>query len=206
LSKLPGDLPSYTLRFILSLLLFGVIPFGTMILMGNSFKDMGLRRSQVKLSGLWTVFFLLGFAVVAALNAFAGPMSDFYPYSNHIKVMAAQGDWWIVPVHFLLYILLYYLPWEFLFRGIMIMPYIRILDKVKGLNPREAQILMISIASFQAIPSAMIHIQHPFPETIAALPFGIFLGYLAVKTRSIIPGLVLHIVTGITLDFILIIK
>ncbi|MFP4383062.1 MAG: CPBP family intramembrane glutamic endopeptidase [Spirochaetia bacterium] len=167
---------------------------------------MGFSRSRIKIPWPLALLFLGGFAAAAVLNAYAGPMGEFYPYSKSIGTMFSRGDWWILPVHFLLYILLYYLPWEFLFRGLMILPFLKILDRIDGLKKEEHFIFSIAIASFQAIPSALIHIQHPFPETFAALPFGIFLGYLTVRTRSIIPGLILHIVTGLALDLVLIIQ
>jgi membrane protease YdiL (CAAX protease family) len=206
LKSLPGDLPSYLFRFTLSFLLFGVVPALTMWILGDKLKDMGFSRSRVRIPLPLTLLFLAGFAAAAVLNAYAGPMGDFYPYSKYIGVIFSRGEWWILPIHFLLYILLYYLPWEFLFRGIMILPFLKILDRMNGLKKEEHLMFSIAVASFQAIPSALIHIQHPFPETFAALPFGIFLGYLAVRTRSIIPGLILHIVTGLALDLVLIIQ
>ena len=37
----------------------------------------------------------------------------------------------------------------------------------------------------------MVHYHHPLPEVIIALPFGIALGYLVLRTRSILPAILL---------------
>lgn len=50
------------------------------------------------------------------------------------------------------------------------------------------------------IPYCMIHFGKPFPETIGAVIAGIVLGYLSLKSRSVIPGFILHCTVGVGMD------
>ncbi len=50
------------------------------------------------------------------------------------------------------------------------------------------------------VPYCMIHIGKPFPETLAAIVAGIFLGTLAMKTRSIWSGFLIHVSVAISMD------
>ena len=56
------------------------------------------------------------------------------------------------------------------------------------------------IASFQVIPSSLLHFGHPGSETIGAVFLGFIAGWITVKTRSIIPALLFHAASGIALD------
>ena len=50
------------------------------------------------------------------------------------------------------------------------------------------------------LPYALIHIHKPFPESIGSIFAGIALGYLALKGRSIWPGVALHLFIAWTTD------
>ncbi len=50
------------------------------------------------------------------------------------------------------------------------------------------------------IPYCMVHFGKPFAEVLAAIPAGVLLGYLALKTRSIWLGAALHIAVAWTMD------
>jgi membrane protease YdiL (CAAX protease family) len=50
------------------------------------------------------------------------------------------------------------------------------------------------------IPYCMIHFGKPFAEVLAAIPAGVVLGALALRTRSIWPGAILHISVGWAMD------
>ncbi len=51
-----------------------------------------------------------------------------------------------------------------------------------------------------AIPYVMIHFNKPIPETLGALIAGVVLGYLALKSKSFVPGILLHVGIAITMD------
>lgn len=50
------------------------------------------------------------------------------------------------------------------------------------------------------IPYCMIHFGKPMPETIGAIFAGLLLGYLAIQSRSWLPGAMLHFGVGLTMD------
>ncbi|HUX50091.1 MAG TPA: CPBP family intramembrane glutamic endopeptidase, partial [Spirochaetia bacterium] len=52
----------------------------------------------------------------------------------------------------------------------------------------------------------MSHFGHPFNEMASAVLFGVLAGWLVVRTRSIIPGLLIHAAVGMTLDTALLLR
>ena len=60
------------------------------------------------------------------------------------------------------------------------------------------------VALLQAVPSAIIHIGHPQSEIFGALLFGFAAGYVTYATRSILPGLIVHALAGVSLDLALV--
>jgi len=50
------------------------------------------------------------------------------------------------------------------------------------------------------IPYALIHVHKPLPEALAAVVAGLVLGWLAVKTRSIWPGVLVHGSVALMMD------
>lgn len=83
-----------------------------------------------------------------------------------------------------IFYLLFYLGWEFLFRGFMLF----------GVAERYDAVLAIVI---QTMASTLVHIGKPASETFAAILAGLAFGYLALRTRSILYPLILHAVVGI---------
>jgi hypothetical protein len=75
---------------------------------------------------------------------------------------------------------------EFFFRGFMLFP----LLKRFGHNA-----LLIS-----ALPYVMIHFNKPVLETLGALIAGVALGYLAIRARSCVLGIALHVGIAVTMD------
>ena len=89
--------------------------------------------------------------------------------------------------------LVYYVGWETFFRGYALF----------GLAERFGAWAAILI---QTIPSALIHTSivasgKPFSETLLAVPAGIILGWLAIRTRSIWYAFVIHAAIGLLTDF-----
>jgi membrane protease YdiL (CAAX protease family) len=52
------------------------------------------------------------------------------------------------------------------------------------------------------IPYVMIHFVKPMPEAVAAIFAGLILGYLAVRSKSFVPGFVLHVAVAMTMDLL----
>lgn len=52
------------------------------------------------------------------------------------------------------------------------------------------------------IPYTMIHFTKPMPEATAAIIAGLVLGYMAVRSKSFVPGIFLHVAVAITMDLL----
>ena len=92
-----------------------------------------------------------------------------------------------------LFYLVYYLGWEFLFRGFVLF----------GLEERYGALLAILV---QMIPSAFVLIGKPGSESFAAIVAGLVYGYVAVRTRSILYPLLLHAIVGIGTDVFVVLR
>ncbi|HEX9645106.1 MAG TPA: CPBP family intramembrane glutamic endopeptidase [Acidimicrobiia bacterium] len=52
------------------------------------------------------------------------------------------------------------------------------------------------------VPYVMIHFSKPMPEATAAIFAGLLLGYMAVKSKSFVPGIMLHVAVALTMDLL----
>lgn len=181
----------YAQRFAASFLFLGGLPIAAALASGFSPRKLGLRIPKWR---RWPVIFLALFAagiVAGWISSVSDAVAEFYPYDPLLADRVAERGAGPYFTHIAAYVILYYLPWELLFRGVLIIPF---LDE----NVSDAQ--AIPIACLQAIPSAMLHYGHPASEIVSALFFGLAAGYVVVKTRSILPALIFHAAAGIGLD------
>jgi len=198
IGRLAGDLPAYALRFACSFLLLGMLPLILALALGERPSGLGLRRPRA-LRPRW-LYPLLALVILAAvfLGAHNPALFSYYPYSRTLALAWGGGGF---ALHVLLYAALYYLPWELLFRGILLFPLVRLADRRladDGLGPVNG--IPLAIVVLQAIFSSLLHFGHPFSEILIAFPFGLLLGWLALRTGSLLPGLALHALAGIGQD------
>lgn len=197
IGHLSGDLPGYTIRFGLSFLLFGIGALGVGMLLGYGPADLGLRKPGriIRAPLYWA---LLGVVVVVGvLSAYQPGLGTYYPYSHTVLNLSLGGKPWLLGVHVLAYFALYYVPWELFFRGFLVLPFLAALPRERrGQNDG----VVLGIAALQTLPSTLLHIGHPVSELLGAVLFGLVTAWLVVRTRSIIPGLIIHSTTGIVLD------
>jgi membrane protease YdiL (CAAX protease family) len=125
-------------------------------------------------------------APLAVLSGFIGSrdaeLGRFYPFSktacrNPRSFIAFEAA----------YLLLYYVAWEFLYRGILFFPMIPAI----GLIPALA---------LQTIISTLHHAGHPQSEIFASLAGGFVFGLVAYFAGSFIYTIFLHALTGISTD------
>ena len=103
---------------------------------------------------------------------------NFYP----IYRPASFDDWLAYESVYLLQ----FLGVEFFFRGWG-------LFRIEKMFPGYGVFLMV-------LPYALIHIHKPFPEAMASIVAGLILGFLALKSRSIWPGVVVHATVAFSTD------
>ena len=156
------------------------VPLGTLLALGRHPGDYGLRLRGARhhfplYVGLAVVMLPL---VIAA--SFTAAFQRYYPFYDYAGE-SLRG--------FLTWEALYavqFITLEFFFRGFLLFA----LERYIGVY---AIFVMV-------IPYCMIHFGKPFAEVLAAIPAGVVLGALALRTRSIWPGALLHIVVGWSMD------
>ncbi len=175
------DLLPYQFWGVSSLVLRVLVPLGVIVwVLRESPRDWGFR-----ISGQWRhirpyVFF--GVAMVPVL-LWASTLQSFqakYPFYDG----AVLGGW-----HFWGFQLFYglqFLGVEGFFRGFMLF----------GLERRIGWYAI----PVMVIPYVMIHFGKPAPETFAAIIAGVLLGWMALRSRSFLWGVMVHWAVGIMMD------
>jgi membrane protease YdiL (CAAX protease family) len=131
-------------------------------------------------------------APLAVLSGFIGSrnveLRRFYPLSK----IACRTPGRFVAFE-AAYLFLYYVAWEFLYRGILFFPLIPSLGLVPAL-------------ALETIISTLHHAGHPQAEIFAALAAGFVFGLVAYYTGSIVYPIFLHALTGISTDSLIYVR
>lgn len=125
---------------------------------------------------------MIAAAYVASHNA---AIAAAYPINRSAGASPAMFG-----LHALSYVL-FYLGWEFYFRGFMQFGLAGSLGKVNAVL-------------VQVMASVLVHIGKPTIEIYAAIAAGILWGVLAFRTRSLLSGLVQHYLLGLAVDWFLV--
>lgn len=123
---------------------------------------------------------LLGVLPLVYLSSLRRDFQWIYPFNANVGL-----EWRFFLAWEALYVLQFF-ALEFFFRGFLLFP----LEKTLG---TRAVFVM-------TVPYAMIHFQKPFLEANAAVFAGLILGFIALRTRSIWGGVVLHGTVAVTMD------
>ncbi len=160
-----------------------IIPMATILLMpGERIRDYYLSfrgfRRHLWIYGALYLLVLPAVLFVATQDAFLATY-PFYKYANQ--------SW----AHFLTWQVLYavqFVSLEFFFRGYML----------QGLRHKFGY----GAIFVMVVPYCMIHYPKPIPETLGAILAGIALGTLAMRTRSIWGGVLIHVGVALTMDWL----
>jgi membrane protease YdiL (CAAX protease family) len=144
-----------------------------------------IRDQHLSLRGffkhLWVyvVLFALVFpaVVLASRTAAFEHTYPFYKWANR-----SRTDLWSWEAMYVAQ----FLSLEFFFRGVMLQS----LRKLVGSNA----------IFFMIVPYCMIHYGKPMPETLGAIGAGLILGTLAMRTRSIWGGVMIHVGVAVSMD------
>ena len=146
----------------------------------DSLLDMGLRTRGF-MKHLWIYAVCLTIVVVAMLILATQPeFLNYYPFykkssRSWFDFMAWQGMYWMQ-----------FFALELFFRGWMLAA----LRRTMGM---AAIFVMV-------VPYCMIHFGKPYLEAHAAIVAGVVLGSLAMRTRSIYAGFMVHITVAVLMD------
>ncbi len=160
---------------------FFVVPWlAVRLLLRERLVDYGLSTRGLRAHlGTYVRLYLLvlPFVIVAALQP---EFARYYPFYKLAGASVVDFAAWE-----LMYAL-QFLALELFFRGFLL---------------QACRRSMGSHAIFASmVPYCMIHFTKPWPEVLGAMPAGIVLGTLAMRTRSIWGGVALHVAVALTMD------
>jgi len=171
----------------------------------------GDRRLGLKWTGItWGVMVLL-LAVVASLPSLHSQFQEQYLYGRLSRPLEGVGQPFVRDFthpalgHVNLKALLYYelamgfymFCWEFFFRGFLLFGLQK--SRLGAWGAVIIQALLFALLHWSYVPVA----SKPPVEVLSALPGGLILGVLALRTRSFVYGFLAHWAISLTLDLIL---
>lgn len=178
----PVEVGAAVYQFVGCFVLLGVAP---VLVVKFGFRER-LRDYGVSLGiGRRTLVTFLCFTPIFALAAWWSSDDPVILQKFPINPRAGQSPA-MFTMHAVTY-LLYYVGWEFYFRGFMLF----------GLRQSLGDVNAVLI---QTMASVLLHIGSPASEAFGAILAGLLWGMLAIRTRSLLSGLGQHYVLGITLD------
>jgi hypothetical protein len=145
-------------------------------------QELGFRvRGIARHLPVYGVLYLVMLPILVWVSSFES-FRTFYPFYDR----AAEGGlgFWV----YLGGYALQFVGVEAFFRGFMLF----------GLEPRLGWLAI----PVMTIPYTMIHFPKPMPEAVAAIIAGVVLGVMALRSRSFVPGVVLHVAVAVTMDLL----
>jgi membrane protease YdiL (CAAX protease family) len=169
--------------FVGALLLLGLLPaLIVKLVFRETLADYGVRLGDRLRTARSFLICAPIVVLIAYLSAGGASLRSEYPINHLARVCG-----WGFTLHALTY-LLFYLGWEFQFRGFM----------QHGL---EASMGTTSALLVQVLASVLLHLGKPVSEIYAAIVAGLLWGLLAYRTRSLLSGTLQHFLLGIALDW-----
>ena len=153
------------------------------IALPDAWAALGLTRTRLRTAAsIWLGSSVLIVPTLLLLSMLPG-FQAIYPMAR-----GNSGD----PLSMALWLVAYGLQFvglEIFFRGFLV------------LAPRR--ILGIWGLGLMMLPYTMLHFQKPLLESLGSIGFGLVLGVLALRTRSIIEGIGIHLIVAYTLELLM---
>ena len=163
-------------------LCYFLIPMSALLALGRNPLDFGLRIRGVRRHLPMYAALLLVMAPLVVAVSFTAAFQRYYPFYDYAGATVAGLLLWesLYAIQFI--------TLEFFYRGYLLFS----LERYIGVY---AVFVMV-------IPYTMVHFDKPFAEALAAIPAGLILGLLALRSRSIWPGALVHIAIGWSMDLL----
>ena len=178
----PRTLPSALFNIGTALVFLLLLPAGLMLGLGDSLRKVGLGLGNWRFGVSVTLVASLVAIGAMALGSTDPSLQLTYPWA---------GEWvGASPFNLLSWVFLYglyYVSFEFFYRGFML----RVIEPAWGLS---------AAIWTQALASTLVHLGKPPAETFAALPAGLLFAVLALRGRSLLYPVILHLVIGLSTD------
>jgi membrane protease YdiL (CAAX protease family) len=160
--------------------LYGLSPFLLFFAFKHAPRDYGIGTGNPKSWLKDVLFFYLLFLVVLVVAFKFTGLKDVYPLSR--RAGQSVGYFAIYQIVQLWYMI----GWEFFFRGFMLF----------GLERKFGRLSIL----IQAMAFGLAHFKKPQIEAYGAVIAGLFLGLLALRSRSFLPCILLHYMIILTAD------
>ena len=189
--RFSSDFPAFLAYFASFVLLLFAVPLVSFLLAGRATglapEALGLRIGNWRL-GLLSCLVAIPFGAITLANSVRDPViRGQYPFSK---------DAMSTPLRFAVYeaayILLYYLAWDFAFRGALQFSLVALL--APGLPGTIVAILV------QTLASTVYHLGHSDSEIWGAFAVGIIFGAIAAVTGSFLYSFAIHAIVGVGND------
>jgi CAAX protease family protein len=161
-------------------LCYFLLPSMTVVLTGGRLTDYGLLIRGIGRSlPLYAALYFAMLPLIVAVS-FTEAFQNYYPFYAYAGESRSGFLLW-ESMYAMQFVVL-----EFFFRGFLLFSLVRYIG--------------VYAIFVMVIPYCMVHFGKPFAEVLAAIPAGVLLGYLSLKTRSIWLGAALHIAVAWTMD------
>jgi len=151
-------------------------------MLGKRPGDFGFRiRGTARHLPVYGAFFLVMLPILFWVSSFDSFLS-YYPFYS--RAVEGGAGFWLYELGYAMQ----FIGVEAFFRGFMTF----------GLLPRFGPVSVV----IMTVPYTMIHFSKPMPEATAAIVAGLVLGTMAVRTKSFVPGIFLHVAVAISMDLL----
>ncbi len=165
------------------ILFYGILPLVVLTVSGVSVRDLGWRcRNTLRHGATYVVLLAISVPFIIA----ASWSTDFQEHYPILEIAPGQDDVWRDLLLWWPFYLAQFVAIEVFFRGVLVI----------GLSRK----LGSSAVFVAVVPYMMIHFVKPPAEAVASIIGGVVLGYLALRTRSILWGIGLHIAVAMSMD------
>ncbi|MDD3626343.1 MAG: CPBP family intramembrane metalloprotease [bacterium] len=182
ISLLPIEIPGFRIFgwMINQTLLYMIIPLILILLYKKKPRDFGLQIKEIR--GMWKylLLFSIGIIIITFFVSKNPRFQEVYPMYKY-----ARNDLSLLIIYEIIF-LIYLFSWEFLFRGFILF----------GLEKRFGNYAIL----IQMIPFAIMHFAKPPVELLSSILGGILLGVIALRTRSVVPCWILHLMFSVPMD------
>jgi membrane protease YdiL (CAAX protease family) len=177
-----GPLPAWAYRTGLRLVLYVALPLSLARASGLTLEELGVGLAGFRRHA-WLYLALFGavLPVIIAISYTRGFSSAYPLYHEAGNSVEKLAVWWAIYA-------LSFFTIEFFYRGFLL-----------AMLRRSLGLYCVFVMT---VPYVMIHFTKPFAESLGAILTGLVLGTLALATRSIWYGFLLHVSVALTMDLL----
>jgi membrane protease YdiL (CAAX protease family) len=163
-------------------LFYLLLPIVFVISNSQKMKEVGWKLTIPKQHIKIYLFLALIIIPVIIIAATTKRFQQTYPFFHFNPIVNTPKQFLIWEIGYMLQ----FVAVEFFFRGFLLFSF--------------AKFIGSSAVYVSLIPYCMIHFGKPLPETIGAIVAGVVLGKMALESKSILPGIVIHCMVGCCMD------